>query len=343
MKAMIYEEPRVLTIKERPEPVPDKGQVKLRICACGICGSDTAGYLGKTGRRNPGLVMGHEFAGEIVEIGTDCKMGFQVGDRVSVQPKEFCGDCSDCREGYTNVCTHGKPLLGCIDVDGAFQEYLCVPEQLLYRMPDKMTYREGALIEPFAVAYGGVCKAGDLKGKNVLIVGGGAIGIMALCIVKTLEPKTVIVSDLSDARLEFARKMGADYTINPAHKDIKEEVKKLLNGDLCDVALEAVGISPTVQQAMSALRNRGVCVWIGNNWKMIELNMQEIVTRELTVRGTYIYTHHEFGEAMRFMVEHELQVEKLISEVVPLERAPELFDAIIADPNKYLKVVVAFD
>ena len=343
MKALIYEGPKVLTVQERPEPSPAAGQVKLKIRACGICGSDTAGYLGKTGRRNPGLVMGHEFAGEIVELGPGCTLGYQVGDKVSVQPKEFCGDCPDCALGYTNVCGVGKPLMGCIDVDGAFEEYLCVNEKLLYKMPENMTYLEGALIEPFAVAYGGVCKAGDLKGKNVLVVGGGTIGAMILCIVKTMGAKNVIVSDLSDARLETAKKLGADYTINPAGKDIKEEVKKILGGELCDVALEAVGITPTVQQAMAALKNRGTCVWVGNNWKMIEINMQEIVTQELTVRGTYIYTHKEFGEAMAFIAANDLAIDTIVSEVIPLEKAPELFDAIIADPNKYLKVVVTFD
>lgn len=343
MKALIYEGPKVLSVQERPEPTPGEGQLKLKIRACGICGSDTAGYLGKTGRRNPGLVMGHEFSGEVVEVGEGCKLGYKVGDRVTVQPKEFCGSCPDCELGYTNVCGVGKPLMGCIDVDGAFEEYLNVNEKLVYKMPDKMSFVEGALIEPLAVAYGGVCKAGDLKDKDVLIVGAGTIGAMILSIVKTMGPRTIIVSDLSDARLETAMKLGATHTINPGGKDMKEEVKKVLGGKLCDVALEAVGITPTVQQAMAALKNRGTCVWVGNNWKMIEINMQEIVTQELTVRGTYIYTHKEFGEAMEFLAEHGLDVDTIISAQVPIEKAPEMFDAIIADPNSYLKVVVTFD
>lgn len=342
MKALVYEGPEELIVKEVPIKLPQSGEVLLKIKSCGICGSDVHGYLGITGRRLPPLVMGHEFAGEIAELGADLKHGFAIGERVTVQPVDFCGKCENCRQGYTNVCTD-KRFFGVHDVDGAFEEYLCVPEKLLYQLPDTFTFNDGALIEAMAVAYCGVKKAGDLKGKNVLIVGGGTIGQMALTIVRSMGPKNIILSDLSEFRRTAARKNGADFAFDPQQGDFVAAVKESLGGDLIDVAIEAVGIGATVNQALSVLKPRGICVWIGNSAKTIELDMQKVVTNEIKIYGTYIYTHVEFGETIDFIVQNRINLIKLITRSITLSQTPEMFRELVTATEKYLKVVVEFD
>ncbi|NLM47974.1 MAG: alcohol dehydrogenase catalytic domain-containing protein [Epulopiscium sp.] len=342
MKALVYYGPKDLRLTDVDDLKVRKGEVLLKIKSCGICGSDVHGYLGITGRRIPPMIMGHEFAGEVVELGEDTHLGYKPGDRVTVQPVNFCGECENCKKGYTNVCTN-KRFYGVLDVNGAFAEYLCVPEKLLYPLPDHISYSIGALIEPLAVAYCGVKKAGDLAGKNVLIVGGGTIGQLVLSVVKTMKPKAIIMSDLSDFRLECAKQLGATHTINPKNKNFVDEVKKALNGDLIDVALEAVGVASTVEQALSVLKNQGTCIWIGNNAKTVEVNMQDVVTKELKILGSYIYTHEEFGETIDFLSKNDLALEKLISKEISIEEAAEMFEELLTATEKYLKVIVNFD
>lgn len=341
MRALVYYGPKDIKVTEIDDVTPKKGEVLVKIKACGICGSDVHGYLGITGRRIAPMVMGHEFSGEIAALGEETILGYKVGDRVTVQPVDFCGECENCKAGFTNVCTD-KRFFGVLDVNGAFAEYLCVPEKLLYPLPDQISYSGGALIEALAVAYCGVKKAGDLAGKNVLVVGGGTIGQLVLSVVKTMNPRAIIMSDLSDFRLETAKKLGADYVINPKGKDFVEEVKKVLNGGWVDVALEAVGIGPTVAQAMSVLKTQGTCVWVGNSAKTVELNMQDVVTKELRILGTYIYTHEEFGETIDFLAKNHLDLSTLISKEISIDEAPEMFEELLTATEKYLKVVVKF-
>jgi len=340
MKALIYEGPNQLRIKEMDDPAPKAGEVLVRIKACGICGSDVHGYLGLTGRRIAPMAMGHEFSGEIAALGDGLQRGFAVGDRVAVQPVDFCGMCAFCRDGFTNLCEN-KRFFGVLDVSGALAEYLCVPEKLLYRLPDSIGYDEGALIEALAVSYCALKKAGGIAGKSVLIVGGGTIGQLALCAAKTMNPKRIVLSDFSQYRLSIAKKLGADDVINPADGDFDTQLREKLGG-LADVSIEAVGVSGAVGQAISALKPLGTCVLVGNSSKIVELDMQAVVTRALKIFGTFIYTHAEFGETIDFMARNKMDLKQLITGRISLEEAPEMFAELAVDTEKHLKVVVKF-
>lgn len=341
MKSLIYKGPNRLEITDVPKPLPKPGEVLVKIKACGICGSDVHGYTGSTGRRIAPMVMGHEFSG-VVEAPGDGALKFPVGSRVIVQPVKFCGDCEFCRIGYTHVCPN-KLFFGVMSFDGAFQEYLCVPEKLLYPLPDEVSFEEGALVEALAVSFCGVKKAGDLTGKDVLIVGGGTIGQLALMATKVGNPRTITLSDLSNSRLATAKMLGADYVINPGEESFNEALINLIPGGKVDVAFEAVGVGQTVAQAMSVLKPQGTCVWIGNSAKMVEVDMQAVVTQEFRIFGTYIYTHEEFGETIEFMAKHKLDFSPIITKTIPIERAPELFEELVTEVEKYLKVVVVFE
>lgn len=341
MKALMYQGPKQLEVVEIEKPEPKAGELLLKIKACGICGSDVHGYLGITGRRTAPMVMGHEFSAEVAGLGEGLTRNFKLGDRVSIQPCISCWECEKCKEGYNNVCEK-RDFIGAMDVNGALQEYMCVPEKLAYKLPEDLSYNEGALIEALAVSYSGVKKAGDLKGKNVVIIGGGTIGQLALVAAKVQQPKKIVLSDLSEFRLATAKKLGADVTINPKDKDFAAEIRKAFDGEQADVAVECVGIGPTVAQALDSLKPQGVCVWIGNSAKDIQVNMQQVVTRELRIRGSYIYTHEEFGETIEFIHKNKLDLGTLVSKEISLEEAPQMFEDLTTQTEKYLKCIVTF-
>jgi L-iditol 2-dehydrogenase len=339
MKALVYYGPQDLRLAEIADPKPAPGEALVRVISCGICGSDVHGYLGITGRRLPPMVMGHEFSGEVAAVGEGV-IEVRVGDRVAPYPVIFCETCEPCRQGNVHVCLH-KKALGVLDCNGAMAEYVSLPAKLLFKLAGNVSYDVGAMMEPLAVAYRAVNHAGDLTGKNVLIVGSGTIGLLAMAIVRMRNPAKIFVSDLSDIRLGVARQMGADCAINPSTGDIADRVRNETGGVGVDVAFEAVGAAPTVQQAMACLRVGGTAVWIGNSAKMINLNMQEIVTRELRVVGTFLYSFKEFGEVAELLNGGKLNLEPMISLKAPMmEKGVELFAKLAKDPGALIKVVL---
>jgi threonine dehydrogenase-like Zn-dependent dehydrogenase len=338
MKALVYHGPEILKWEEIPDVSPREGEVLIKVKAVGICGSDVHGYLGITGRRIPPMVMGHEFSGIVAAVGAGVT-SVKAGDRVAPYPVVFCGECEFCRQGNVHICLN-KTAFGVLECNGAMAEYISVPAKLAFKLADGVSYSVGSMMEPMAVAYRGVNNAGDLSGKNVLIVGAGTIGLLALAIVKMRSPAKIFVSDLSDHRLAVAAKMGADFTINPGTGDLEAAIKSETGGSGVDVAFEAVGATPTVQQAMSALKIGGTAVWIGNSAKMIQVNMQEIVTRELKVVGTFLYTFKEFGEVVALLNSGKINVEPMISLETPMENGPALLARLAKDPGPMIKVIL---
>ena len=337
MKGIVYEGPDTLTYRDVPDVTPRRGEVKIRVRACGICGSDVHGYMGITGRRTAPMIMGHEFAGEIAGLGQDVE-GWKPGDRVSVYPVDFCGNCEMCKKGQVHLCLN-KRAFGVLDVDGAFAEYICVPAKCCFSLSDKVSFSMGSLFEPLAVAYRSVEHAGELEGKTVLIVGAGTIGLLALACVKMKKAGKILISDLSSHRLRVAGEMGADAVINPKSQDFKARILEETGGKGVDAAIEAVAAGPSVQQAMTALRFGGRAVWIGNNRPMIEVNMQEIVTRELSVQGSFLYGYDEFEVVAGMVNRGEIHAEPLISKTISLKEAPAYFEKLAKTPGDLIKVV----
>ena len=335
MKALVYTAPESLEIRDVPKPVPKEGELLLQIMACGICGSDVHGYLGKNGRRTAPMVMGHEFTAKVVGLGDGCQ-SFEIGDAVSVFPCLACFDCELCEAGRENLC-QGKKVLGVFANNGAMQEFIALHERQCFRLPDGVDYLRGALAEAFAVGYAAAKKAGDLGGKKVLIIGAGTIGILTMLAVKARGPAKIAMSDLSDKRLEVAKKMGASDAINPKAGDFDKQVASVFGGK-ADVVIEAVGTSIAANHAVSATASGGKCIWIGNNHQMIEVNMQEIVTREISVLGSFIYSYQEFNEALAMF--GNLNLDVFLDKVVTLDEAAKIFAELAADNEKYLKCII---
>ncbi len=338
MKALVYHGPKDLRLEEVEGVFPKEHEVKIKVKAIGICGSDVHGYAGLTGRRLPPMIMGHEFSGEIVEVG-QAVTDFKVGDRVAPYPVEICGECEFCRRDMTHICLN-KRAYGVLDCNGAMAEYICVPGNIVFKLSDCVDYSTGAMVEPMAVALRGVDNAGDLQGKNVLILGAGTIGLFTLAHVKTRNPAKIFVSDLSDTRLAVAKQMGADVVLRSDKLDVVQAVRDATDGLGVDVSIECVGITPTTKQAVSSLKLGGTTVWVGNSQKLIEADMQEIVTHELTVRGSFLYTLKQFERCVEILGQGQVDISPIISREIKLEEAPEMFRTLYENPGDLIKVVI---
>ena len=338
MRALRYLGPEKLEVQQVVTPVPGQDEVLLRVRACGICGSDVHGFLGLTGRRIPPVTMGHEFCAEVVQCGKNAKK-FKEGELVIAQPIHFCGSCVNCRQGLTMLCLN-KKFFGVLDTDGAMAEYIAVPEKLLYPLPAGCSPEVGALAEPYAVAYGAVKKAGDLTGKDVLIIGAGTIGICILQLVKLQGPKKIIVSDLSDTRLERAKLLGADGIVNPGKENDLEAIRTLTGGSMVDLSIEAVGVPATANQSIKALKVGGTTVWVGMSQREMTIDMQDIVCSARSVLGSFNYTHQDFGEVVQLLGSGRMESGRLISRVVSLEEAPQAFRDLHDRPDELLKILI---
>ena len=337
MRALVYQGPKTMTVEQWTLPEPAAGQVRVRAAFVGICGSDVHGWLGITGRRTAPMVMGHELSGIVSAVGQGVS-GISVGDRVTVQPMFSCGHCDYCRDGLNHLCTDRR-FMGAMDCNGAFMDEFCVPAENICLLPDAVSLEVGALIEPFAVAYRGVRHAGDITGKTVMICGAGTIGLMVLKVCRLLGAKTVIVVDLSDDRLKLAMDHGADIVIN-GRSDIDAALRQHGLRDSIDVAIEAVGVTPTVQQTVDFVKTRGTIVWIGNSAPMVSLNMQSVVTRELNIQGSYIYTDGDFRECIRILSEQPQDFTGIISQIIAVEDASAVFEELSQGAGAKIKVLV---
>ena len=338
MKAVVYEGPEIMTYKDVPDVFPKKNEVKLKVRACGICGSDVHGYLGITGRRIPPLIMGHEFSGEVVELGegvTDLK----VGDRFAEYPLDFCGECEMCKKGDVHLCLN-KRAFGVLTVDGAFADYICVPAKVCFKLKDNVSYTVGSIMEPLAVSYRAVNHLGDIEGKSVLVVGAGTIGLLALACVKLKKPAKIYVSDMNEHRLEIAKQLGADVVLNPAKVDVAEYIMKETDGKGIEGVVEAVGVTATTKQSIDVLAFGGAAVWIGISAQHIDVEMQKIVCRELKVQGTFLYGFEEFRTVVGYLNDGILNIEPIISKEITLEELPAMMETLHKNHGDLIKVTV---
>jgi L-iditol 2-dehydrogenase len=330
MRALLLDAERHLTLIDMPIPALERpGDVLVRVRAVGVCGSDLHGYLGHTGRRVPPLVMGHEAAGEVVAAGAGVR-SLRPGDRVATNTIAACGQCRPCRAGTRSLCERRR-ILG-MDAPGAYAEYVVWPEDSLPGLPDGLSYEAGALAEPLAVALHAVDIAAIRRGDVVFIAGGGPIGVLAHLLARIAGAGKIIVSDLHAERRSSARAFGADVVVDAASEDPAAVVREATGGSGADVAIEAVGAGVTARHTIDAVRNAGTVVWLGNSERRIEIDMQAVVTRDLTIRGSYGMTGLEFERALALLAAGELPVGEIVNRYATLDDGPALFEELLASP-----------
>jgi L-iditol 2-dehydrogenase len=337
MKALVYEGAWQMPLREIAVPEPGPGDAIVAVQAVGICGSDVHGFMGTTGRRKPPIVMGHEFSGVVSSVG-DAVADYQPGDRVVVFPLLTCGACASCRAGRPNICLN-RGGLG-MNLNGAYAEAVRVPQQMLYRLPDGMSWEQGALVEPLAVAMHAVNLTPLALMDTLVIIGAGTIGLLALLCARQRGAGAIVVTDRSPHRLETARRLGADVVVNIDEQDPVAAVQALTGGVGAHAAIEAVGATAAVQQSLAVVRSGGHVTWIGNSQPEVAVNMQQIVTRELTVRGAYGFVD-EFGQAIEAVRRSRwFDFTQLIELVAPLADGPKLVHDLAKGELSAVKVVL---
>ncbi len=338
MKALVYYGPEDLRYEEVTDSAPGKNEVRVRVTATGICGSDVHGYAGLTGRRIAPMIMGHEFCGEVESLGDGVEK-LKSGDRVIPFPIIACGQCDACNQGFENKC-RDKEFFGVLTKNGSMAEALCVHEDQVIKIDERIDDISASMAEPLAVALHGIRRAPDLKNKTVFVAGAGTIGLFVVSLLQQFECAKIIVSDLNAHRLSVAKKLGADAVIKADEQDVKSAVFELTGQKGADVSLECAGITPTVRQALHALKIGGHAVWIGNSARQIETDMQDIVTNEWNISGSFLYTRQDFIDVIQMLASGSIDISPVISQTIGLEDGPAMFSRLYKSPGDLVKVVI---
>jgi 2-desacetyl-2-hydroxyethyl bacteriochlorophyllide A dehydrogenase len=311
MRAAIVDQPGSIRVGTVPDPVPGERQVVIRVGACGICGTDLHIADGHFPPTPYPIVPGHEFAGEIVEVGPDVPGGWQVGDRVAVDPSLFCGYCGPCRSGHGNLCENWGATGD--TVDGAFAEYVAVPGANCYRLPDQLSWQEGALVEPVSCAVHGVRRIGVEPGERFLVVGAGTMGLIMQQLLQRAGASVTVV-DRNAARLPRAKDLGA----HAVAADVSE-----LDGDF-DAAADCTGAAPAIEAAFDALRRGGRLLVFGvaPAEARVALSPFRLYNDEITVVGSMAVLH-SYGAALDLVAGGAIDTKALLTDTLPLTRFPD--------------------
>ena len=318
MRVLFFDGPRQFHIEQRPLPAPGLGQVRIRVAYTGICGSDLHGYTGESGRRVPGMVMGHEASGWIDGYGQDVD-GLASGTPVTFNPSLACD--GSCGHQVENQCSRLRVVGVTPDVPGAFADAVVVPANRVVPI-DGTRMRAGAAIEPVAVGIQAVRRAGVTSGDEVLVIGGGMIGQCVARAARLAGAGRTIVADLSAERNELSSRSGFE-AMEPGAVPLGQ----------FDRAFDAVGTSPTASMAISAVRKGGVACFVGLGRPEVTVPLFDIVVGERHVVGTFAYTDQAFNDAAALMTREEFDIDLLIGPTVSLEETPDAF-AALADQNR---------
>ena len=339
MKALVLTDPGRFSYVDAPIPDVGDDDVLVRIEACGICGSDVHGMDGRSGRRIPPIVMGHEAAGVIEAVGS-AVVDWEAGRSVTFDSTVFCGHCPYCRAGRVNLCDERRVLgVSCRDYrrPGAFAEQLVVPARGLHALPPGVSMVEATLAEPLAVAAHAVSRATLDETSSVIVVGTGVIGMLIIQVLRATGVRHITAVDLSPSRLARAQGMGADATF-VAGDDTAARLAAIDDSGP-DVAFDAVGIESTVTLATTAVRKGGTVVLVGNLAPTVNVGLQWAVTRELTLAGSAA-SSGEIPQALELIASGGVDVSALVSAVAPLSEGATWFDRLREPGTELVKVVL---
>ena len=341
MKALVLEAYNSFVLCDVPDPVPGPGEVLIAVKACGICGSDVHGKDGSTGRRRPPIVMGHEAAGVVASLGPGVT-GWAPGDRVTFDSTVSCGACWHCRRGEINLCDNRRVLgVSCEEYrrDGAFAGLVAVPAHILYRLPDALAFEHAAMIEAVSIAFHAVRRTPLPLGASVAVVGAGMIGQLVIQAARLSGCGLLVAVDPDPARRELAKRLGADHALDPATEDVPARVRGLTEGRGVDCACEVVGAADPFRTAVAAARKGGVVTLVGNLAPRVELPLQAVVTRELSLLGSCA-SSGEYPACLELIARGTLNVDALISAVAPLADGPAWFARLHQGEKGLMKVIL---
>ena len=348
MKALVLTEYNHFELQDIAKPTIRPNEVLVRVQAVGICGSDVHGMDGSSGRRVPPIVMGHEASGIIAEVGADVR-GWATGDRVTFDSTVYALDDWYSRRGMYNL-SDGREVVGVstgpASADrlgfcrqGAFAEFVAIPQHILYAVPDNVTFTQAALVEPVAVALHAVSLTPIRVDDSAVVVGAGMIGLFVIQVLNLAGCGTIIAIDLDDDRLALAQKLGATHIINAKTEGVPAQVQALTHGRGADVSFEVVGAGPTVKTAIDCVRKGATVTLVGNLASTVEMPLQVVVTRQLRLQGSCAI-NGEYEAALSLIASGRINVEAILSAEVPLSEGADWFKRLYAKEKGLIKVVL---
>jgi 2-desacetyl-2-hydroxyethyl bacteriochlorophyllide A dehydrogenase len=339
MKVVQVRKAHDLIIEEVEKPlVTQPSDVLVKVKRVGICGSDMHIYHGTNPLATLPRIVGHEVAGEVVEIGSDVT-GVKIGDHVVVEPISYCGKCYACRKGQPNVC-ESLSVFG-VHEDGGMREWFVLPEKQLHKVNSDLPWEEIVLAEPYTIGAQAVYRGQVEKGDTVLIQGAGPIGICILKLAK-LNGATVMMTDLSDERLSFAKENGADAVVNASREDVLKAVQEWTQGEGANIVIDAVCLPSTFELSIEAVSVAGNVVVLGFDTKAAEISQLPITKKQVTITGSRLQTY-QFPKVITLLNEGDLRHNGLVTHTFPLEQVQEAFTFIENHPDQVRKAIITFD
>lgn len=336
MIAAYIEEPGKIVLKEEPVPeITQPTDVILRVKYTGICGSDVHMYLGENAFIVYPRVFGHEFVGEVVAVGSNVT-SVQIGDHAVGEPIQYCGSCYPCKIGHPNVCENLQ-VYG-VHLNGGCQSYIKMPAKCVHPVSKHVPMQYAVLAEPLTIGFRSCNRAQLLPNDIVLIQGSGTIGLCAMLAAKE-KGATVIMTDLYDHKLDYARQLGADYGINTKKEDLFQAVMTITHNKGANVILDCVGNKQSLSNAIDLASAAGRIVELGMAPIESGISHLKICRRDLTIMGTRLQAH-EFPEAIRFLESNWEKLQDFITAVYPVSEVFTAFKRAIQEPGEIRKILI---
>ncbi len=328
MKAAFYKGNKTFEIRSVESVEPDPREVKVKVAFCGVCGTDLHAYHGAMDARiGHNRIIGHEMSGIVEKIGKDVT-NVKIGDPVVIRPLSACGACPACDNGHAHICQNLK-FLG-LDTDGAFQQYWTVPDHTIHHIPHNLPLQFGALVEPIAVACHDVRRSRLKAGEDVLVIGGGPIGMLIAMVAKH-QGARVTLSEVNEHRLKFAHSLGFD-TINPAQEDLALIINKKTQDKGADVIFEVSGTQAGVDAMTSSAAARARIVMVAIHPKKPEIDLFQFFWRELELLGARVYAPEDFEEAIQLVSNGDIDCNAMITDIRNLDDISLAFEALSGNP-----------
>ena len=337
MQQAVMTSPGKIVFNDIQVPEIKASEVLIKIMKIGVCGSDIHVYHGKHPYTSYPVVQGHEVSGEIAKIG-DSVSNFKIGDKVTIQPQIVCGKCYACTHGGYHICDELK-VMG-FQTTGTASEFFAVEAKKVLRLPEHMSFDEGAMVEPMAVAVHALSRGGDVKGKKVLVLGAGPIGNLIAQTAKGLGAAAVMITDLSDYRLSIANQCGIDFCLNIKEQDVGKAIIENFGPDKADLILECVGINPTMSQAINNARKGTDIIVVGVFGDKATVDLGLVQDRELRLIGTLMYQEKDYLKAIELIEQGKIQLKPLITNYFAFKDYLKAYEFIEEKKDQVMKVII---
>ena len=336
MKQATMTAPGQIEIRQAPVPSPGPGQVLLKIQRIGVCGSDIHVYHGKHPYTSYPVVQGHEFSALVAAIGPGVQ-NITVGDKVTAMPQIVCGRCGPCLRGDEHICdalrVQGFQAPGCA------QELWVTAADKIVKLPDAFSFEQGALVEPVSVAVHAIARAGQLQGRRAVVLGAGPIGNLVAQAARAAGA-SVLITDLSEHRLEIARRCGLPATSNPAVEDLAQASRRVFGEQGFDLAFECVGVEATLDAAVANLAKGGRLIVVGVFGDKPRVDLGLVQDRELSIAGTLMYQRPDYEQAVAWIASGDIVTEPLMSEHFALDQYMDAYRFIDREREQTMKVFI---